>query len=246
MFFHYLVHLTGSFRAGITTESNPFPQLFATSFGSTNNTTIPRLSFHSRPASSFAPATPALSLALLLRRHGVDLDTCAACDGETLLTDAAANGDADCVAALLAAGAAAHRPNSRGLFPLHCAARSGRLAAVRALLAAGAKVDAPAAAGGGGETALRLAAAAGHADVCEALLAAGAAPSLVPPPAGFEPAVRVVLARHSTLPAAARRAARAALAAVGGWRGALALAAAELAVVGAVAAAAGRLRGRPR
>lgn len=183
-------------------------------------------------------------MALLLRRHGVDLDNCT-CNGETPLTSAAAAGDAACVAALLAAGAAPHRPNHLGLPPLHCAARAGRLAAVRALLAAGAAADSRAA---GGETALRMAAAAGHAAVCEALLAAGARPGLAgPPPAGCTPEVRAVLSRHSTLTAAVRRAARAALVAVGGWRGALFLAAAELAVIAAAAAfATGRFGLRPR
>jgi ankyrin repeat protein len=195
-----------------------------------------------------ATADPVLAMALLLRRHGVDLDNCTR-DGETPLTSAAAGGDAACVAALLAAGAAPHRPNAVGLPPLHCAARSGRLAAVRALLAAGAVADLRAA---GGETALRMAAAAGHADVCEALLAAGARPGLAgPPPTGCSSEVRAVLARHSTFPAAARRAARRALAAVGGWRGAFALAAAELGLIAAAAAAAaaaasGRFGFRPR
>jgi hypothetical protein len=93
--------------------------------------------------------------------------------GETPLMMAALRGNEEAVAALLARGAAAHRP---GWSPLHYAASGGSVPLVRLFLARGAPVDAQAP---GGATPLMMAARYGGSDAAEVLLEAGADRTLV-------------------------------------------------------------------
>ncbi len=91
------------------------------------------------------------------------------------LAAAAEAGDADRIAALLAAGANVNGKPSYGPSALLVAARSNAVAVVRALLAAGADVNARAERRDNGYTPLIAAAALGHLETVQALLAAGAA-----------------------------------------------------------------------
>jgi hypothetical protein len=109
---------------------------------------------------------------VLLDARGVQVDAVNAA-GETPLMMAALRGDDAAAAALLARGAAAHRP---GWSPLHYAASGGSVSLVRLFLARGAPVDARAP---GGATPLMMAARYGGSAVAEVLLEAGADPSLV-------------------------------------------------------------------
>jgi hypothetical protein len=93
--------------------------------------------------------------------------------GHTPLHYAAAAGHAECVALLLAAGAAVNAA-ACGALPLHRAAYGGHARVVAQLLAAGSRVDAPDTATGDGRTPLAKAASNGHAAVVGMLLAAGA------------------------------------------------------------------------
>jgi ankyrin repeat protein len=93
---------------------------------------------------------------------------------DTPLIEAARHGDADRVAALLAADADVLAPAADGSQALHFAIESGRLDVVELLLAAGADVEAPTR---NGVTPLALAAIAGDAGSVDVLLAAGANPN---------------------------------------------------------------------
>lgn len=110
-------------------------------------------------------------IAALFVKAGADVRA-ASRYGVTPLSLACTNGNAAMVELLLAAGADAGAPLPGGETPLMTASRSGSVAAVRALLARGAAVDARDERRG--QTALIWAAAEGHADVVQALIAAKA------------------------------------------------------------------------
>jgi len=95
--------------------------------------------------------------------------------GVTPLLQASRAGDAALIAALLKAGADAAATHPDGETPLMAASRTGSMEAVKLLLETGANVNA--ADSFQQETALMWAAAEGHADVIQALLAANADPN---------------------------------------------------------------------
>lgn len=88
--------------------------------------------------------------------------------GDTALTAACSTGNAAIADALLIRGATPYSLNARQMSPLALAAKNGRTALVLRLLDSGADVM-----GSGGKNPLILAAAEGHTDVIEMLLAHG-------------------------------------------------------------------------
>jgi ankyrin repeat protein len=108
---------------------------------------------------------------LAMIKQGVDVNAPQG-DGVTALHWAARHGDAETVAALVAAGANARAATEFGAYtPLHLAAERGAAPIVKALLAAGAVVDARTATGA---TPLMFGAASGDTAAVAALLDAGA------------------------------------------------------------------------
>jgi len=108
---------------------------------------------------------------LALIKQGADVNATQG-DGVTALHWAARQGDADLVAALVAAGAKARVETRFGAYtPLHLAAERGSAPIVKALVSAGATVDAKTSTGA---TPLMLAAASGDTGAITALLGAGA------------------------------------------------------------------------
>lgn len=93
--------------------------------------------------------------------------------GETLLTIAAADGNADLADRLIGAGADVNHPNQNGTAPLHVAIRSRSHTVVDVLIAAGADVDIR---DRSGLTPLHLACVARSTEVAERLLLHGANP----------------------------------------------------------------------
>ena len=113
------------------------------------------------------PSRITLGLGVLLTL----LTACKEYDVNSELIEAAADGRADTVEALLAEGADANARARRGQTALMVAANSGHAEATRVLLDQGADPNAKTE---DGRTALIAAAAAGHADVTEVLLSKGA------------------------------------------------------------------------
>lgn len=95
---------------------------------------------------------------------------------DSSVAEAARNGDAAAVKALLKAGADVNASQGDGMTALHWAATNGDAAMTQMLLAAGANVRATTRLGG--ITALHLATEGGQAQVAAALMAAGAEPNL--------------------------------------------------------------------
>lgn len=117
-------------------------------------------------------AVAAGSLATVSRLLAARADPSAEADDRTPLHLAALHGNSDIMEALLVAGADVGRATSMGSTALEWAAERGWLDGVLLLLRSGAPTDAVSR--HGGTTALHRAAAAGHAQVIRALVAAGA------------------------------------------------------------------------
>ena len=115
------------------------------------------------------PAPDALRALLELGAHADAIPLQGRMRGASLLLNAAHQGHAACVAALLDAGATIDLPSAAGWTPLMVAAAEGHTAIVRALLQAGADIGHRNAQG---QTAMAVAQSRGNADAARALLIA--------------------------------------------------------------------------
>ena len=113
-----------------------------------------------------------VEIAQTLLYAGANIKATTRIGGYTPLLIAAKNGNAEMIAALVAAGADPNAPTTNGATPLMLAAQAGNVAAVKTLLER--RVDVNAKEKVKGETALTFAAAYGRADVIRELTAHGA------------------------------------------------------------------------